>query len=118
MRFRIPFLFACFALGAFLMAATPALMAATPAFAGACGPNPCNQLPPSCGYDNYCTGSGGCAPTDLCCQCKAPCISQYTKDIGNCPLTGPAATDCVAVALNKENECFMGCNADGYCNDV
>ena len=101
-------LLACFALGALLIAATPA------SASKACG-GPCQQLPPSCGYDNYCTGGGG---GDPCSQCKAACTSKYTTDISNCTLTGPAATDCVAVALNKMNECLIGCTIDNLCQDA
>jgi hypothetical protein len=110
MKLRLAFLFVCLALGTLLTAATPA-------FAGACGPNPCQQLPPDCGYDNYCTGTGGsgCAPDDRCCSCQAPCRDTYNQDVKSCTLTGPAQTDCLAIALNKMNECLILCTADGQC---
>ena len=91
MRFRIPFLFACFALGAFLVAATPA------SAAGACG-GPCQQVPP--------VGDGGGGGYTCITDCKA-CATETTEN-GNsysycvdatsgscgCVFSGPSAQYC------------------------
>jgi hypothetical protein len=70
-------------------------------------------------YESALSGGGSnCAPTDLCCQCKAPCISKYNEDVKSCGLTGPAATDCVAEALSAETRCLNDCTINDKCQDA
>lgn len=98
MRFRISVLLACFALGAFLMAATPASASA------ACG-GPCQQLPPvdggGGGGEPYCAsaqcwycgvpGPNGFAPCYYTWQ-SAACTCIYAQGVcgtyGQCDYTG------------------------------
>jgi hypothetical protein len=99
MRFRIPFLFACFALGAFLMAATSA-------YAGAACGGPCQQLPPvdpgGGGGEPYCASvqcwyCGGAPDPGGFQRCQstnqnAACTCIYSQGVcggyGQCDYTG------------------------------
>lgn len=103
-------LLACFALGALLMAATPA-------FAGkACG-GPCQQLPPSCGYDNFCGGGGG----DPCGQCQAAAYTRYTTTVANScnsfpvNLFGWTIAICINTAQGVLSQDLINCSTDNQC---
>ena len=81
MRSRIFFLFACFALGAFLMSATPAS-------GYACGKTPCNQDPGG-------GGGGGLCTTQWCYLCGdadptgyAPCLGGTRSGACSCNYPG------------------------------
>lgn len=91
MRFRIPFFFACFALGAFLMAATPA-------YAGACGPNPCQQDPGGGGDGGGGTCVTNCTECRYSCSPNGNCVWFCGDTSGNggcgCEFSGDHAEDC------------------------
>ena len=109
MRLRFRFFVACFALGAFLMAATPAYATQ------ACGPSGCKQIDPP----DPLSGGGTCDPSDACCNCKANCEGAYERAMQSCALIPDPImrADCKAEAKYQKDVCINGRCAES-CNDL
>jgi|GEM_PF-2870859 len=98
-------LFACFALGAFLMAATPASASQF------CG-GPCNQIPPGDG-----SGGGSCAPDDQCCICQAAAAGQAQSCRSTCDLIpiGAGRVACYNQCASNYDQDLLNCTINNYC---